>query len=96
VNIVVNEVVNVASTDATEAVTLLQANGGVSLTFNGINSRRAEIRLINTLGQVACSERATPADGQRVFIALDALASGAYTVQVIADGKEVFARQIVK
>ena len=94
--VVVDEVVSVAEVAPREPVTLMQANGGVSLTFQGINARRADIRFINALGQIAHTERAAPSDGQRIFIAMDQMAAGAYTVQVIADGSEVFARQVLK
>jgi hypothetical protein len=94
--VVVNEVVGVAEATPHEPVSLVQTNGGISLTFHGINARRAEIRFINTLGQIAQTEQATPSDGQRIFIAMDQMASGVYTVQVLADGSEVFACQVVK
>lgn len=94
--VVVNEVVGVAEATPHEPVSLVQTNGGISLTFHGINARRAEIRFINTLGQIAQTEQAAPSDGQRIFIAMDQMASGVYTVQVLADGSEVFACQVVK
>lgn len=94
--VVVDEVVSVADGAPREPVTLVQANGGVSLTFQGINARRAEIRFISALGQIAHTEQAAPSDGQRIFIAMDQMAAGAYTIQVLADGSEVFARQVVK
>jgi len=96
VNVVVNQVVNVAEAVVAAPVTMIQANGGIQLAFSGVNSRKADIRLINALGQIVVNERATPRDGQQVFISLEELSAGAYTVQVIADGKDLFSRQIVK
>jgi len=90
---------SVAITEVVEAadkVTFQQADGGFYLAFQGVSSRRAEIRLINTLGQLAMSQQATPADGQRVYVDLSQLAAGAYTIHVIADGQDLFTKKVVR
>jgi hypothetical protein len=94
--VTVNQLVSVNGPAEEEPVKLVQADGGVYVTFQGGISGRGEVRVINALGQMIRSERVNAAAGQRVFITTSDLAGGAYTVQVIADGREVFARSIVR
>ncbi|MCC6601201.1 MAG: PKD domain-containing protein [Crocinitomicaceae bacterium] len=96
ITIAVEEVLSIAESGNRPAVTMLQMNGGIQLTFVDANAKTADIRLFGTNGQLVKRERSSAHDGQRVFIDLNDLSKGVYTVQVVSGQTLLMTQKVVR
>lgn len=90
INATVTAPINVSETMAQEAVTMLQRDGAIQLTFVNVSAARSEVRLYSATGQLV---RKMQGSGQVMTVETEDLSRGIYSVQVVNNGAVVFTRK---
>jgi hypothetical protein len=68
-------------------ISVVRGDGGVQISFNGVSASGCNVSIFNTAGQIVYEKQGGVSAGQSIFVDMDGLAQGVYTVRISEKGQ---------
>ena len=68
-------------------ITIIRRDGGVAINFNGVSATSCNVSIFNSMGQIVYEKNSGVSSGQLVFVDMEALSQGVYTVRISDRGQ---------
>jgi hypothetical protein len=86
VEVVAQTTVGVSESLSAE-ISIVRRDGGVQISFNGVSASGCNVSIFNTAGQIVYEKQGGVSAGQTIFVDMDGLAQGIYTVRISEKGQ---------
>lgn len=68
-------------------ITVIRRDGGVAINFNGVSATSSNVAVFNAMGQIVYEKNGGVASGQMIFVDMEGMAQGVYTIRISNRGQ---------